>query len=80
MIGGSIVQIVSVGSSVFIEVMDYPSSLDRCWRKCVGTDFKIGDQIWWQQYEGFLSRKDHFEDRSVGRCVPAEHPENDNVV
>jgi hypothetical protein len=70
MCGGIIVQVV--GNC--IAVVDY-HSFDRCWRKIEpAVDVKVHDEIWWQAYEGFLSRKGEVTDRRIGRCMGCNNP------
>ena len=71
MIGGIIVQVIDY----HIEVLSV-RNFDRTWRRVETTDVWAGDSIWWQSYQGYLSRPGEFTDRSIGSCKPSIHPES----
>ena len=70
MIGGVVVQV----ASPYVEVLD-THSFDRCWRilrwSCA---VREGDTLWWQSFQGYLTRPGEFEDFPIGPCRPADGP------
>lgn len=79
MCGGIIVQVLTceTDSGLFVEVLD-PECFDRQWRHLHGcvdeSEVHVGDQLWWQQFKGYLSRQGCFTDAPIGACVPSVHP------
>lgn len=74
MTGGIVVQVVDAGSSPLVEVLD-ADTFDRQWRFVRGKpDIQIGDRLWWQSNQGYLSRDWRFEDRGIGYCGPSSGP------
>ena len=77
MTGGIVVQTVKRDHGLFVELLEEPYSLSRCWRRClVDADVRIGDRLWWQQMCGYLSRGNELDDEDIGECKPASHPDN----
>lgn len=69
MVGGTIVQVVGDAVEVLCE-----RHFDRCWRRVEPdgwTNMRIcvGDRLWWQSGQGYLTREGIFTDYPVGRCV-----------
>jgi len=67
-----VVQVKIVDGVKFVEVLD-AACMDRhfrvVWRD---VDIRVGDQLWWQLFDGMLTRAGEFEDRAIGRCEPSD--------
>lgn len=69
MIGGIVVQVLDDA----VEVLD-TTYFDRCWRRVDSSaDVRVGDELWWQSFVGYLTRDGAagFRDKNIGECRPA---------
>ena len=63
-----VVQVRTVENIKHVEVLD-TDCFERKWRVVWrDADVRIGDHLWWQSCNGYLSRDGEFFDKNIGRC------------
>jgi hypothetical protein len=67
-----VVQVKIVDGVKFVEVLD-ADYMDR-WFRVVwrDVDIRVGDKLWWQLFQGKLTRPGEFDDKDIGRCEPSD--------